>query len=73
MLYEEFLRILGLRIKYFRKLKKLTQLQVAEMVNTEEHCISVYEMGKRNMTMKTLHKLITAMDIDPAKLFDFSD
>ena len=54
MLYEEYLRRLGLKIKYYRNLKGLTQEQLADMLNVEENRISHFETGKRNITLKTL-------------------
>ncbi len=70
---EEFLKEFGLRVKFYRIKKGLTQAQIGEFVEISEHRISQIENGKCNLTLKTVNKLSEALGVVSAKLFDFSD
>ena len=70
---EEFLKEFGLRVKFYRIKKGLTQAQIGEFVEISEHRISQVENGKCNLTLKTVNKLSEALGVVSAKLFDFSD
>ncbi len=71
MKYEEYVRRLGLKIKYYRNLKGITQEQLAEILGNEDYMISNLETGKRNITLRTLHKISEALDVESSKLFEF--
>ncbi len=71
MLNEDFLREYGLRLKILRIKKKITQAQLGEMVNISEHRISQIENGKCNLTLVTVNKIASALEIDSYKLFLF--
>ena len=68
---EEFLKEFGLRVKFYRIKKGLTQAQIGEFVEISEHRISQIENGKCNLTLKTVNKLSEALGVVFAKLFDF--
>ena len=70
---EEFLKEFGLRVKFYRIKKGLTQAQIGEFVEISEHRISQLENGKCNLRLKTVNKLSEALGVVSAKLFDFSD
>ena len=70
---EEFLKEFGLRVKFYRIKKGLTQAHIGEFVEISEHRISQIENGKCNLTLKTVNKLSEALGVVSAKLFDFSD
>ena len=70
---EEFLKEFGLRVKFYRIKKGLTQAQIGEFVEISEHRIRQIENGKCNLTLKTVNKLSEALGVVSAKLFDFSD
>ena len=70
---EEFLKEFGLRVKFYRIKKGLTQAQIGEFVEISEHRISQIENGKCNLTLKTVNKLSEALGVVSATLFDFSD
>lgn len=70
---EEFLKEFGLRVKFYRIKKGLTQAQIGEFVEISEHRISQIENGRCNLTLKTVNKLSEALGVVSAKLFDFSD
>ncbi len=66
-LYEKF----GLNIVYYRKRKKLTQLQLAELVDVDRSHISALELGKVGVSLDVIFKLCEVLDITPKELFDF--
>lgn len=68
-----FLKEFGLKIKLFRIKRNFTQAQLGELVNISEHRISQIENGKCNLTLKTVNKLSNALDILPAKLFNYDE
>lgn len=68
-LYEKF----GLNVVYYRKRKKLTQLQLAEQVDVDRSHISAIELGNVGVSMDVLFKLCQVLEITPGELFDFRD
>ena len=65
--YEQF----GLNIVYYRKRKKLTQLQLAELVDVDRSHISALELGKVGISLDLIFKLCEVLEITPKELFDF--
>lgn len=66
-LYEKF----GLNVVYYRKRKKLTQLQLAELVEIDRSHISAIELGNVGVSMDVIFKLSEVLEISPKDLFDF--
>lgn len=50
---EEFLLVVGDRIRHWRQLRGLTQAQLAERVGVSRLTINEYEQGKKNMPLHT--------------------
>ncbi len=73
MLYDDLLKNFGLRLKFIRMKKSISQAQLAELIDAHEHNISDIERGKRNLTMKTINKIANALEVDIARFFDFKD
>jgi len=67
--YEKF----GLNIVYYRKRKKLTQLQLAEMADIDRSHISAIELGNVGVSFDLIFKLCEILDVKPRDLFDFRD
>lgn len=67
--YEQF----GLNVVYYRKRKKLTQLQLAELVDIDRSHISAIELGRVGVSFDVIFKLCEVLEITPDKLFDFRD
>ena len=65
------LKNLGLKLKYERLKKGLTQESLAEKVEVHEKYISLLETGKQNLTLKTLNRIANALEIDIYKLLIF--
>jgi transcriptional regulator with XRE-family HTH domain len=70
----DFLRLVGERLRMVRKLKGLTQDQLAEKTGKDSMSkshISDIERGQRNISLLTLEILMNALEIDPSELFNF--
>ena len=65
---------LGERIRQLRKQKKLTQRQLAEMVQIDFTYLSKIENGRLDYTpsVKTLHQLAKALDADELELLELA-
>ncbi len=61
----------GNNIKKFRKAKKLSQEQLAEMVDIARNTLSKIENGKCFVSSETLEKISLALGIDSYELFLF--
>lgn len=59
---EDFIKKVGLRIKKLRKEQKLTQLDLAIKSDMEENALQRIEAGRTNPTLKTLLKIINALE-----------
>ena len=68
-LYEKF----GLNVVYYRKRKKLTQLQLAELVDIDRSHISGIELGNVGVAFDVIFRLCEVLDVSPKDLFDFRD
>ena len=64
MLLETDKEILGKKIRHYRKLKKLTQFELAEKIGLNEKQISRIESGQNYPTYTTFAKLIEVLEID---------
>lgn len=64
MLLETNKQVIGQKIREFRKLKNLTQFELAEKVGLNEKQISRIEMGLNYPTYLTFVKLVDVLDID---------
>ena len=66
-LYEKF----GLNVVYHRKRKRLTQLQLAELVDIDRSHISAIELGNVGGALDVMFRLCEGLEITPKELFDF--
>ena len=73
MIKEELLKNFGLKVKFIRIKKGISQANLAELLGVNDYYISNIECGKRNITLGTINKIANALDIDVSKLFDFKD
>lgn len=65
--------LLGLKIKEFRKQKKLTQEQLAEILDLDIGYISKLEVGRNFPTIGTLEKIAETLDVELYELFQYTD
>ena len=66
-LYEKF----GLNVFYYRKRERLTQLQLAELVDIDRSHIRAIELGNVGVSMDVIFKLCEVLKTTPKELFDF--
>ena len=71
MLYYDFLKELGFRLKMRRIQLGLTQAQLGEKVKISENRISEIESGRTNLTLKSLNKIFNILKIDFFEIFKF--
>ncbi|MFD0692597.1 helix-turn-helix domain-containing protein [Paenibacillus sp. GCM10027628] len=72
----DFLRLVGERLRMIREEKNLTQAQVAENTGIEgisKSRISDIERGRSNISLRTLEKIMRALEISPNELFNFKE
>ncbi len=68
-LYEKF----RLNVVYYRKRKRLTQLQLAEQIDVDRSHISAIELGNVGVSFDVIFKLCEVLEVKPKDLFDFRD
>ena len=71
--FEQFKKRIGLKIKYYRNLRDLTQESLSEKISCTENYLSLIENGHKNISLKMVHKISKALNINAAKLFDVND
>lgn len=69
--YKELYEMFGLNVVFYRKKKKLTQLQLAELAEIDRSHISAIELGKVGVSFDVIFKICEVLDISPKDLFDF--
>jgi len=67
--YQQF----GLNVVYYRKKKRLSQSQLAELVDIHRTYVSSIELGKVSVSFDILFKLAEVLETTPAKLFEFRE
>ena len=60
---------LGMRIRYLRKQKKMSQLDLYLESDLKRNYISDLEKGRRNPTILVLNKIAIALNTDLSNLF----
>jgi len=69
---EDIKKLLGANIKSIRKARKMTQEQLAEMVDIAPPNISYIENGKFAPSIETLQKIACALGVEPYELYRFN-
>ena len=69
------LKCIGLRIAYFRKLKNITQAELAEQLSINKNYLSHIESGSANkaVSLPLLIRISKALNVDLSLLTDLSD
>lgn len=73
--YKEKMHQIGLNINYYRRYRKLTQLQLAEKVNISPCYVSKIERAlvKNAVSLPVLIAIAEVLNIEVAELFKFRD
>jgi len=67
--YQQF----GLNVVYYRKKKRLSQTQLAELADIHRTYISAIELGKVGVSFDVLFRLSDALDVETKQLFEFRE
>ena len=62
--------LVGQRIKEIRNEKKMSQEEVANTAEMERSFITHIESGRRNISVETLQRILSALDISFKEFFD---
>lgn len=68
-LYQQF----GLNVVYYRKKKRLSQTQLAELVDIHRTYVSSIELGKVSVSFDILFNLAEVLEVPTSKLFELRD
>lgn len=68
-LYQQF----GLNVVYYRKKKRLSQTQLAELVDIHRTYVSSIELGKVSVSFDILFKLAEVLEVPASKLFEIRE
>lgn len=68
---QKLLKLVGQKIKEKRQENNVTQQELAAACNFEKSNLSRIEAGKSNVTIHTLNKIATALEIPIKTLVDF--
>lgn len=61
--------VFGQRIRELRRGLGVSQERLGEIAGLDRTYMSQVEQGRRNVTLLTIHKLATALGVDPSELF----
>ena len=70
---QELLERFGERLRALRGERGMAQERLAELAGLHRAYISGVEMGRRNISLWTLHRLANALGITSAELMDTED
>lgn len=63
-------RIFGMNVRQFREAKSWSQDKLSEMSGLHRTYISGIERGVRNPTIKIVHEIAVALEIEASQLFE---
>ena len=71
--YREQYRKFWLNVVYYRKMLRITQLQLVELLDIQRSHISAIELGNVGVSFYLIFKMCEVFKIKPKDLFDFRD
>ena len=71
--YQRFYQQFGLNVVYYRKKKRLSQTQLAELVDIHRTYVSSIELGKVSVSFDILFKLAEVLEVPISKLFEIRE
>lgn len=63
-------RLFGANVAYFRKLRGMTQEDLAERSGIDRSTVSKIEIAYTGITLDIVFKIAQTLDVDTAKLFE---
>ena len=73
LIYEEYYQTLGQNITFYRKRRKLTQLQLSEVAEISRNHLSRIENADCAVSLDTVFAIADALGVEPYKLFQNKD
>lgn len=70
-LNKDLQKYIGRKISEIRLRNNQTQQDIEFLTGIDSAEVSKYESGKRNLTLKTLMKFASALQVHPKELFNF--
>ena len=72
--FREYYKMIGLKVAYYRKLRSLTQEQLADKLDVDTSYIGQIEAVNiaKAISLDTLFRISHALDIPPHKFLDFT-
>ena len=71
--FKGYYQAFGQNVALFRRRKRLTQAQLAQLVGVDRSHISAIEIGRVGVTLNLIFAICNALDIAPAQLFDIGE
>ena len=68
--YKDRYQRFGLNVVYYRKKKRLSQTQLAELVDIHRTYVSSIELGKVSVSFDVLFRLADVLEVPVHKLFE---
>ena len=65
--------LLGLNVAYYRRMKELTQEQLAELVGIDRTHMGNIELARSGASLDVIFRIADALEIPVYKLFEFRD
>ena len=69
LVYEEYYKTLGQNISFYRRRRKLTQLQLSEAAEISRNHLSRIENADCAVSLDTIFAIADALGVEPYKLF----
>ncbi|MEK5161205.1 helix-turn-helix transcriptional regulator [Paenibacillus urinalis] len=66
-----FLQLVGARIRQLRLLRGMSQAKLAEAADLQVSYIGGVERGERNISLNTLEKIASALEVEPIEALKF--
>ena len=72
--FRDYYKMIGLKVAYYRKLRSLTQEQLADRLEVDTSFIGQIEAVniKKAISLDTLFRISQALDVPACKFLDFS-
>lgn len=68
----DIVKLLGVNVRHHRKLKGMTQEELAAAADMERSYVSDIERAERNPSVAALGRLAVALNVEPAALLEAS-
>ena len=67
---QDALLLFGMRVRELRSEKAISQEELAALTELDRTYISGIERGKRNLSLKNILKIASALNVTPSQLLD---